>query len=350
MVARSKPIVVQKIIENEGSIVSKVFIVGAGAWGTALGVVAQQAGSDVTIWARSLENVDAINTEHQIKYLPGITLSSSIAATSDIIQIKNHQIIVLAVPSQSLRAVMEQIKPYTTKDMIFVIACKGIEKKTTLLMTEVIQAVIPGASVGVISGPNFAPEIAKTLPTATTLACADPKSREAIAKALNYMNFRLYLNDDVIGVQIGGALKNVLAIGCGITYGYGLGENAVASLITRGLVEISELGVKAGGRLETFYGLSGLGDIILTCMGSQSRNYKLGRSIGRGAKVSDILDSTKETVEGFHTAASAMELAKKLDVFMPVCETIYKVLYEDMSVLESISFLLDRPLREEVEL
>lgn len=329
---------------------SKVFVVGAGAWGTALGVVAQQAGSDVTIWSRSLENANIINTEHRIKYLPGITLSASIAATSDIAKIKGHRIIILAVPSQSLRGVLEFIKPHATKDMVFVVACKGIEKKTTLLMTEVIEDVIKGAAVAVISGPNFAPEIAKTLPTATTLACADQKNRDLIAEALNYTNFRLYLNDDVIGVQVGGALKNVLAIGCGITYGYGLGENAVASLITRGLVEISELGVKKGGRLETFYGLSGLGDTILTCMGSQSRNYKLGRSIGRGAKVSDILDSTKETVEGFHTAASVMELAKKLDVFMPVCETIYKVLYENMEVEESITFLLDRPLREEVEL
>ena len=199
-----------------------------------------------------------------------------------------------------------------------------------------------------MSGPNFAPEIAKTLPTATTLACADPKIRDRIVSALNYLNFRLYLNTDVIGAQVGGALKNVLAIGCGIAYGYGLGENSMASLITRGLVEIAELGVKKGGIQETFYGLSGLGDVILTCMGSQSRNYKLGRSIGRGAKVSDILQSTKTTVEGFHTAASTMTLSKKLGVHMPVCETVFKALYEGLDVPQAISFLLDRPVREEV--
>lgn len=329
---------------------AKVFIVGSGAWGTALGVVAQQAGSKVTLWGRSLEHVEEINTEHRIKHLPNITLSSSITATHDLKEIKGHEIIILAVPSQSLRTVLEQLKPHITKDMIFVIACKGIEKKTTLLMTEVLEEVIPGAKAAVVSGPNFAPEIAKTLPTATTLACPDKKVRDKISEALNYVNFRLYLNDDIIGVQIGGAVKNVLAIGCGIAYGYGLGENAMASLITRGLVEIAQLGVKKGARQETFYGLSGLGDVILTCMGSQSRNYKLGRSIGRGAKVDDILQSTKSTVEGFHTAESVMALGKKLDVFMPVCETVYKALYEGLDVPEAISFLLDRPLRDEVEL
>ncbi len=327
---------------------SKVFIVGAGAWGTALGVVAQQAGSEVTLWGRSLENVTTINTEHRIKYLPGVVLSASIAATDDIAEIKGHTIVVLAVPSQSLRDVLKTIKPHAEKDMIFVVACKGIEKKTGLLMTEVIEEVMPGSAVAVLSGPNFAPEIAKTLPTATTLACADKENRDKIVEALNYTNFRLYLNSDVIGAQVGGAVKNVLAIGCGIAHGYGLGENSMASLITRGLVEIAELGLKKGGIQETFYGLSGLGDVILTCMGSQSRNYKLGRSIGRGAKLNDILDSTKETVEGFHTAASVMTLAHKLGVHMPVCETVFKSLYEDLTVPDAISFLLDRPVREEV--
>ena len=329
---------------------SKVFIIGAGAWGTALGVVAQQAGSKVTLWARSLENVEAINTEHQVKSLPGVTLSASIDATQNIRDIKGHEIIVLAVPCQTLRSVLEQVKPHASKDMIFVLACKGIEKKTMLLMSEVLEEVIPGAAVAALSGPNFAPEIAKTLPTATTLACANKKNRDKIVKAFSYLNFRLYLNDDVIGVQVGGAVKNVLAIACGVAYGAGLGENAMASLVTRGLVEIAQLGVKKVGAQETFYGLSGLGDVILTCMGSQSRNYKLGRSLGRGAKVDDILESTKATVEGFHTADSVMQLSKKLDVFMPVCETVYKLLYEGLDVGEAVSFLLDRPVREEVEL
>jgi glycerol-3-phosphate dehydrogenase (NAD(P)+) len=328
--------------------VSKVFIVGAGAWGTALGVVAQQAGSKVILWGRSLDHVTSINTEHRIKHLPDVTLSASITATNDIAEIENHDIIILAVPSQSLRDVLKMIKPHATKKMIFVVACKGIEMKTGLLMTEVIEEVVPGMTVAVLSGPNFAPEIAKTLPTATTLACADNAARDKVVQALNYTNFRLYLNNDIIGAQVGGALKNVLAIGCGIAQGYGLGENSMASLITRGLVEIAELGVKKGGIQETFYGLSGLGDIILTCMGSQSRNYKLGRAIGRGAKIEDILESTKDTVEGFHTADSVRTLAKKLGVDMPICETIFKSLYEDLNVPNAISFLLDRPVREEI--
>ena len=329
---------------------AKVFIVGAGAWGTALGVVAQEAGSEVTLWGRSLQNVEEINTEHRIKYLPGVTLSASIRATEDITEIKDSEIVILAVPCQTLRSVLETLKPHVSKKTIFVLACKGIEKGTSLLMSEVLEEVIPGANVAVISGPNFAPEIAKTLPTASTLACANKIARDKVAEALNYVNFRLYLNDDIIGVQIGGAIKNVLAIACGVAYGYGLGENAMASLVTRGLLEMSRLGVQKGAERETFYGLSGLGDVILTCMGSQSRNYKLGRALGRGMSVDDILQSTKSTVEGFHTAHSVMTLADKLGAAMPVCSTVYKLLYEGFSVEDAVISLLDRPIRDEKSL
>ena len=325
-------------------------MVGAGAWGTALAVVAQKAGSRVKIWGRSLANVEEINTEHSIKYLPGVTLSASIEATQDIADIKEYGIVILAVPCQSLRSVLETIKPHVAKDTIFVLACKGIEKGTSLLMSEVLEQVIPGSNVAVVSGPNFAPEIAKTLPTATTLACANIAMRDKVAAALNYVNFRLYLNDDIIGVQIGGAVKNVLAIACGVAYGYGLGENAMASLVTRGLLEMSRLGVQKGAQRETFYGLSGLGDVILTCMGSQSRNYKLGRALGRGMKVQDILGSTKSTVEGFHTAHSVMTLAEKLEAQMPVCRTVYKLLYEGFDIEQAVISLLDRPIRDEKSL
>ena len=328
---------------------NKVFIIGAGAWGTALGVVAQQAGSEVLLWSRSMENVETINTQHRIKQLPDVVLHASIRATSDLSRVKDYKIIILAVPSQSLRQTLVAMKPFVAPDKVLVIACKGIERGTGLLMTEVIEQVLPHMPVAVISGPNFAPEIAKTLPTATTLACADRHHREAVVSALNYTNFRLYLSNDIIGVQIGGAVKNVLAIGCGIASAYGLGENAVASLVTRGLAELAQLGMKKGGAHETFYGLSGLGDVILTCMGTQSRNYKLGRAIGRGADVDDILESTKETVEGFYTALSVITLAQRLNVSMPVCETIHKVLYEDLSVDRAVHFLLDRPIRDEVE-
>lgn len=327
---------------------AKVLVIGAGAWGTALAVVAQKAGSDVTIWGRPLDDVDKINTSHQVKNLPGITLNSSIKATSNTAIAKTADIIILAVPSQALRSVLEVFKIHIDpKQSKLIIACKGIEKKTCKLMSEVIDDVIPGATIAAISGPNFASEVAKTLPAAATLACPDKKAREQILDAIGYVNFRLYLSTDIMGVQVGGALKNVIAIATGVAAGRGLGDNTIALIITRGLAEIARLGVKKKAKPETFQGLSGIGDLMLTCMSSQSRNYKLGRSIGRGAEISDILDSTKMTVEGFHTAASIIDLAKKLKVDMPICQMVYSILYEGKTVNEAINTLLTRPIREE---
>lgn len=327
---------------------TKVLVIGAGAWGTVLAVVSQKAGSNVTIWGRPLDGVDQINTSHQIKNLPGITLNSSIKATSDMSVASSADVIILAVPSQALRSVLEAFKLHIDpKKSTLVVACKGIEKKTSKLMSEVIEDVIPKSTVAVISGPNFASEVAKTLPAAATLACADEKARDKVLKAIGYINFRLYLSDDIIGVQVGGALKNVIAIATGTAAGRGMGDNTIAFIITRALAEISRLGVKKKAKPDTFYGLSGIGDLMLTCMSSQSRNYKLGRSIGRGAEIKDILDSTKMTVEGFHTAQSIMDLAKKLKVEMPICQMVYSILYQGKTVNEAINTLLTRPVREE---
>lgn len=327
---------------------TKVLVIGAGAWGTALAVVAQKAGSNVTIWGRPLDGVDAINTTHQVKNLPGISLSSSIKATSNMAVAKDADVIILAVPSQSLRDVLEVFKIHIDpKKSTLVIACKGIEKKTCKLMSEVVEDVIPKATVAVISGPNFAPEVAKTLPAAATLACANKSARDKILQAIGYVNFRLYLSDDIIGVQIGGAVKNVIAIATGVAAGRGMGDNTVAFIITRGLAEIARLGLAKGAKADTFHGLSGLGDLMLTCMSTQSRNHKLGRSIGQGAEINDILSSTKMTVEGFHTAQSVMDLAKKLKVEMPICNMVHSVLYEGVTISQAINVLLTRPVQQE---
>jgi glycerol-3-phosphate dehydrogenase (NAD(P)+) len=295
-----------------------------------------------------LDGVDQINTTHQVKNLPGIVLSSSIKATSDMSVAKEADVIILAVPSQALRSVLEVFKLHIDpKKSILVIACKGIEKKTSKLMSEVVEEVLPESTVAAISGPNFASEVAQTLPAAATLACSDQKAREKVLKAIGYINFKLYLSDDIIGVQIGGALKNVIAIATGIASGRGMGDNTIAFIITRGLAEISRLGVEKKAKSDTFYGLSGIGDLMLTCMSSQSRNYKLGRSIGRGAEIDDILDSTKMTVEGFHTAESIIQLAKKLKVDMPICQMVHSILYQGKTVNEAINTLLTRPVRQE---
>jgi glycerol-3-phosphate dehydrogenase (NAD(P)+) len=326
----------------------RIGIIGAGAWGTALAMVARRAGRDVILQAHEPEVVESINRRHENPvYLPGIALDSEIRATSDPAEAAEADAILLAVPSQFLRAVSRRVAAVWPKDAPAVICAKGIEQTTSALMSEIVAETLPSARIAALSGPTFAIEVARELPTAVTLAAHDPALGKALSTALGTSVFRTYWSEDVIGTQIGGAVKNVLAIACGIVEGRRLGDNARAALITRGLVEIARLAIAKGGRPETLMGLSGIGDITLTCNAMQSRNFSLGVALGRGQKLAEIMGSRKSVAEGVFTASSVLDLARRHSVEMPICSAVSRIVNQGADIDAAIAGLLSRPFTAE---
>lgn len=324
----------------------RIGIIGAGAWGTALAQVLRRAGQEVAIWAREPDVVAGINRDHQNNlFLPGIALDPAIRADGDIGTIvRDAEILLLAVPSQFLRAACRHVG---RTGVPVVICAKGIETGTAAPMSDIVAAELPGAPIAVLSGPTFAAEVAAGLPTAVTLATRDPALGPSLVAALGTRNLRPYLTDDVIGAEIGGAVKNVLAIACGIVEGRRLGDNARAALITRGLAEMVRLAVAKGGRAETLMGLSGLGDLVLTCTATQSRNYSLGLALGRGRALKDILAERVSVAEGVDSAASAAVLAKRLGIDMPITDAVDAILHRGAPIDDVVAALLSRPFRSE---
>jgi glycerol-3-phosphate dehydrogenase (NAD(P)+) len=320
----------------------RILVVGGGAWGTALAALARRAGRDVVLWAREPEVVDAINRAHENPlFLPGIRLDPAIRATEALDEPADA--ILLAVPSQHLRSVAERLDARGP----VLLCAKGIEQTTLRLMTEVAAETMPRARLAVLSGPTFAAEVARGLPTAVTLAANDLSLGKAFIAALGTRTFRPYLSDDPIGAEIGGAVKNVLAIACGIVFGRKLGDNARAALVTRGLAEMVRLAVAKGGRAETLMGLSGLGDLVLTCTAFQSRNFSLGVGLGEGKRLADILASRRSIAEGVDSAASVTALAGRLGVEMPISAAVDAILHRGAEIDPTIESLLARPFRNE---
>jgi glycerol-3-phosphate dehydrogenase (NAD(P)+) len=328
--------------------VQTIGIIGAGAWGTALGLVARRAGRNVTIWAREPEVAAEIDRAHaNTPFLPGIGLDPAIGATNDLALAARADALLLAVPAQFLRETLGALAPHLAPGTPAVICAKGMERASGALMTEVASEAIPSARLAILSGPTFAHEVARGLPTAVTLACADAALGGALVAALGSPTFRPYLGDDPVGAQLGGAVKNVLAIGCGIVEGRGLGENARAALITRGLAEMTRLALAKGGKAETMMGLSGLGDLVLTCTGESSRNYSLGLALGRGEALSDILARRRSVAEGVATAPAVVALADRLGIDMPIGRAVDGVLHRGQAIDDAIAGLLARPFRAE---
>jgi glycerol-3-phosphate dehydrogenase (NAD(P)+) len=327
----------------------RLAIIGGGAWGTALAMVACRAGSTPVLWARNHDVVTAINQKHQNPiFLPGVALDPVIAATVDMgSALAAAEAVVLVVPAQFLRGVVQIVASHLDGALPVLLCAKGIETRSLKLMSEVAAEVLPGFPSAVLSGPTFAPEVARDLPTAVTIASLDASVGRAFMEALGSSRFRPYLSGDPIGAEIGGAAKNVLAIACGIVVGRGLGENARASLITRGLAEMTRLGVAKGGRAPTFSGLSGLGDLVLTCSSTQSRNYGLGLALGHGQTLKAALGGRRSVVEGVATAAAVVSLAERLGVEMPICAGVDALLHRGEQVDAVIDLLLRRPYRAE---
>ena len=320
----------------------KVSIIGLGAWGSALGLTAHRAGSTVTMIGLA-HDVQAISPQREVPLCPTVRFPDSMTLTADTQALATADVVVLVVPAQGLRACVEGIKDVLPKDIPLVIATKGIEQKTTLFVGELVSSLVPNPCV-ILSGPNFAKEIIQNLPACTVIAAADEAVGSQVRTAFCHVHFRPYLSTDVMGVQVVGAIKNVLAIGCGIIKARGLGENALAAFVSRGLDEIKDLGIAKGGQLPTFLGLAGIGDVMLTCMSAESRNFQLGLSLGKENRVNkDLVENT--TVEGFHTVKALRALSEQMGIQMPVAETIHAILYAGESVDTAIETLLARPLK-----
>jgi glycerol-3-phosphate dehydrogenase (NAD(P)+) len=327
---------------------SKAGIIGAGAWGTALAQVCARAGLTVMLWAREPEVAQDIGANREnSRFLPGIRLDDAIDVTTEISDLSPWDIVLAVPPAQHMRATLRAFAPHARHGLPVLLCSKGIEQGSLKLMTEVLAETIPQAQAAVLSGPSFAGEVARGLPTAVTLACPETGCAEDLAEAIATPTFRPYFATDMIGAEAGGAVKNVLAIACGIVEGRGLGRSAHAALITRGFAELTRLAVALGGEAETVAGLCGLGDLVLTCSSPQSRNMSVGLALGGGQTLEEALAGKLSVAEGVASAPAVRELARKLGVETPICEAVAAILAGEAGVDDAIRGLLSRPLREE---
>ena len=319
-------------------------VIGAGAWGTALALTCARAGRKVTLWEHDAANAAHLATKRESLFLPGVRLSDDIALAGDLAEAARAQALLLVVPAQTVRKVASTLAPFVAAGTPVIVCAKGIERGTKKFMNEIIAECVPRATPAILSGPSFAADVARGMPTAVTLAAGDAKLAAALAQAIGSASFRPYHSTDVRGVEIGGAAKNVLAIAAGIVSGRGLGASAAAALTTRGFAELVRFGKAYGARPETMMGLSGLGDLLLTASSPQSRNFSFGIALGRGQKPGEIKSGL---AEGVFTASVLLEMAHERGVDMPIAAAVAAVLAERMSVDAAIESLLMRPLKSE---
>ncbi|MDI7776160.1 NAD(P)H-dependent glycerol-3-phosphate dehydrogenase [Asticcacaulis sp. EMRT-3] len=327
---------------------TKVGVIGAGAWGTALAQVLTLGGNAVLLHAREAEVVASIrDARENTLYLPGVTLSDAITVTSDLAVLAGCDLILAVPPAQHMRATLTAFKPFAQPGLPVVLCAKGVERGSDALMTEVLGDVLPEVAQAVLAGPNFAREVALGLPSAVTLACADMAMGAKIAATLAGPTFRPYQSNDLIGAESGGAIKNVIAIACGIAEGKGLGRNAHAALITRGFAEMTRLAMAMGAQLVTMTGLCGMGDLVLTCSSPQSRNMSVGLALGKGQTLEEALAGKVSVAEGVQSAPAVCDLGRKFGVDLPLCNAVNAVLTGALCVDGAIDALLSRPLKTE---
>jgi glycerol-3-phosphate dehydrogenase (NAD(P)+) len=327
-----------------------VGIVGAGAWGTALAITSRRAGRDVAIWAYEPETLaDLARNRRNETYLPGVSLDPGIRATAHLNDIADCDVLLLTTPAQHARKIAGELAPHLKRGQPLVICSKGIEQSTGKLISQVVAEAVQGRKIAVLSGPSFAAEVARGLPAAVTLAAAEETLGRELAHALSHPPFRCYWSDDVVGAEIGGAAKNVYAIAAGIVAGKNLGASAHAALVTRGFAEMVRFGAALGARRETLTGLSGLGDLVLTCGSPRSRNMSLGLELGKGRRLDEVLGRRVAVTEGVYTASALVQMASARGVDMPIAQAVHAVISGRATVDEAIVALLARPLRAEVE-
>ncbi len=332
----------------------KITVIGAGSFGTALSVVLARAGNKVQLWARESEIAYAINNHHRNPtYVSGVTLPDSVTCHTDLDEcLQDRDMIVFATPSHAMREVAERVKPSLNGDEIVVNVAKGIENDTFMTMSQVLDQVLEGViiqdHIGVISGPSHAEEVSKFRPTTVVSTSYSKRTAEIIQETFMTPMFRIYLNYDIVGVEIGGSVKNIMAIAAGIIDGAELGDNAKAALITRGLHEMKRLGMKLGASQDTFSGLAGVGDLIVTCTSEHSRNRYVGYHIGQGEKLDSIVDSMDMIAEGVRTTRSVHDWSRKLNIEMPITDAVFKVLFEDQDPKDVLYDLMTRDPKEEI--
>ena len=323
-------------------------VIGAGAWGTALAQICVRGGLDTTLWAREPEVVESIRERRENGlFLPGVALDPALKVTGDMAGLAACDFILAVAPAQHTRAALTAFAPHARPGIPIVLCSKGVERGSLKLMTDVLAETIPQATRAVLSGPSFAGEAARGLPVAVTLACPDSEVGQRLAEALAGPSFRPYLAEDLIGAEVGGALKNVLAIACGISEGRELGRSAHAALITRGFAEMVRVAEAMGGRAETVGGLCGLGDLVLTCSSPQSRNMSVGLALGRGMTLAEALSGKLSVAEGVESAPAVKDLVERLGVDAPICLTVAAILRGELGVDEALARLLSRPLKSE---
>lgn len=330
----------------------KISVLGAGGWGTTLAILLYYNGHKVSLWEYKKNYAKVLDKERlNVKYLPDIKIPEDIFITHSLHEATSNQnLIVLAVPSQFLRSVIKNVQFSSIKNSIIVSVSKGIENTSLMTMSQMIKDVFPSISddqIGVISGPSHAEEVSKRIPTAVVAASQSPETSRTIQAAFITSYFRVYGSTDILGVELGGAFKNVIAIGAGIIDGAKFGDNTKAAIMTRGIAEISRLGIALGAQPETFAGLSGMGDLIVTCMSRHSRNRFVGEQVGAGKKLKDVLKSMKMVAEGVETSRSASQLADKLDVETPITHEVYKILFEDKDPVKATTDLMTRDMKPE---
>jgi glycerol-3-phosphate dehydrogenase (NAD(P)+) len=323
-------------------------VIGAGAWGTALAQICVRGGLDTTLWAREPEVVESIRERRENSlFLPGVELAPALQVTGDMAGLAACDLILSVAPAQHTRAALKAFAPHARAGVPIVLCSKGIERGSLELMTTVLDETVPQVVPAVLSGPSFAGEAARGLPVAVTLACPDAAVGQALLEAMAGPSFRPYLSDDLVGAEIGGSLKNVLAIACGISEGRELGRSAHAALITRGFAEMVRVAEALGGKAETVAGLCGLGDLVLTCSSPQSRNMSVGLALGRGMSLTEALSGKLSVAEGVESAPAVRELIARLGVEAPICETVAAILAGEIDIDEALRGLLSRPLKSE---
>ena len=328
----------------------KITVLGSGGWGTALALLLTDNGHDVTLWSHSARRSALLERTRENPRLPGVPLPEALHLSAGLDSLRESGIVVMATPSFAVRETARMAAPLLREDAVVVSAAKGVERDTALCMTQVIEEELGGKGrVAALSGPSHAEEVGRRAPTGCVAASTDMAAAELVQDVFMSPRFRVYTNSDVLGVELGAALKNVLALCCGVSDGMGLGDNTKALLMTRGMTEMARLGVALGGRKETFAGLSGMGDLIVTCTSMHSRNRRCGILVGQGKSVEEAMKEVGATVEGYYAALSAHQLAEKAGVEMPICECAYRVLYEGQSVREVVGALMSRNKKREVD-
>ncbi len=323
-------------------------VLGAGSWGTALAILWAKRGNHVTLWGHNEERTERLRaTRENTAYLPGLSLPDSIQVTSQLSDCAEADLLVFVTPSTAVRSIAEQLQPFVAKDAILLSCTKGIEHGTGLRITEILASALPEHTVAVLSGPNLAVEVSRDLPTATVLGCEKIECAQALQQYLGSARFRIYSSDETVGIELGGALKNVFAIAAGASDGLGLGDNSKSALVTRALAEMLRLGTAMGGSPRTFYGLSGAGDLIATCFSAHSRNRRVGEFLARGQTIDQVTTSMKMVAEGIPTTKSAFECARRLKVETPIIDQAYALLYEGKNPAQALEELLERDQKPE---